>query len=171
MEYIGECAAIRVDFKGFLDARRHRHVQILRIGGDPVNGAGLAPKLPGDHAHFGAVIVNHLRDIGGGDVLITWRCHLLARRQIAPQLKAVHLTAPVAAGHLLMQDPAAGSHPLHIACAQFAGVPKAVGVIHRAFKDIGDRFDAAVRVPRKTPLKMCRDVVAEIVKQQERVHF
>src|SRR2546422_115592 len=49
--------------------------------------------------------------------------------------------------HLLMEDPAAGGHPLHITGSQGALVTEAVTVVHRPREDIGDGFDPAMGVP------------------------
>src|SRR3989449_6684922 len=49
--------------------------------------------------------------------------------------------------HLLMEDPAAGGHPLHVTGSQGALVTEAVTVVHRSREDIGDGFDPAMGVP------------------------
>ena len=56
----------------------------------------------------------------------------------------------VALGHLLVQDAAAGGHPLHVARGHLALVAEAVAVLDGAGEHVGDRFDAAVRMPRES---------------------
>src|SRR5271168_1384106 len=79
----------------------------------------------------------------------------------------MHASARVALRHFLVQDAAAGGHPLHVAGAEPALVTKAVGMLHRAGQHVGDSLDAAVRVPGKSGAIVLRPVVAEIVEQQE----
>ena len=77
----------------------------------------------------------------------------------------------VAARHLLMHDAAARGHPLHVAGAEHALVAEAVAVIDLAGQDIGDRLDAAMRMPGEAGLVLVGIVVAEIVQQQERIEL
>ena len=51
--------------------------------------------------------------------------------------------------HLLVQDAAAGRHPLHVAGAEAAAVAEAVAVLDGPGEHVGDRLDAAVRMPRE----------------------
>ena len=83
----------------------------------------------------------------------------------------MHAALRVAARHLLMHDAAAGRHPLHVARAEHALVAEAVAVIDLAGQDIGDRLDAAMRMPGKAGLVLVGIVVAEIVQQQERIEL
>src|SRR5882724_2535569 len=79
----------------------------------------------------------------------------------------MHAALVITLRHLLVQDSAPGSHPLHIASGHLALVAKAVAVFYRAGKYVGDRLDATVRMPRKSREIVCRIVVAEIVQQQK----
>jgi len=81
------------------------------------------------------------------------------------------MAAPVrvTGGHLLMDDPAAGRHPLDVAGAEQAAIAEAVAMLDGAGENIGDRLDAAVRMPRKAADIFGRIVVAEIVHHQERI--
>jgi hypothetical protein len=58
---------------------------------------------------------------------------------------------------------------LHVSRAQGAGVAEAVAMFDGAGQHIGDGLDAAVRMPGKPLEVLLRLVVAEIVKQQERI--
>ena len=53
-------------------------------------------------------------------------------------------------GHLLMDDTAAGSHPLDITGTDDPFVPHTVAMLHQPFKDVGDGLDPPVRMPGKT---------------------
>ena len=68
-----------------------------------------------------------------------------------------------------MHDAAAGGHPLDVARAKTALVAEAVAVIDGARQDIGDRLDAAMRMPRESGEIVGRIVVAEIIEEQERI--
>jgi|GEM_PF-5133196 len=113
------------------------------------------------------VVIRHDRNLFGGHVLITRCRHLEAARQVGPKLKPVHLAAGITARHFLMQDPAAGGHPLHRARAQSPQVAQRIRMIDRTFEHIGDGFDPPVRMLGEAFLKVLRIVIAEIVKEQE----
>ena len=146
---IGKGAAVGVDLEGLFHSGGDKDVEILRIGGDAVHRACLAPEFPHDDFHAGAVIVDYFRDLLALHILIARRGHLLTGRQVPPKLETVHLTIDVSFRHFLMQDAGAGSHPLHITCAKRAGIAERVAMLHRAGQDVGDRLDAPMRVPGK----------------------
>ena len=83
----------------------------------------------------------------------------------------MHAALRVALGHLLVQDAAAGRHPLHVAGGHFALVAQAVAVLDRAGQHVGDGLDPAVRMPGKSRQVIFRIVVAEIIQQQERIEI
>ena len=83
----------------------------------------------------------------------------------------MHAALRVALRHLLMHDAAAGRHPLHVAGAEHALIAEAVAVLDLAGQDVGDRLDAAMRMPGKAGLVLVGIVVAEIVEQQERIEL
>ena len=93
------------------------------------------------------------------------------RGQIGPKLEAVHLALGVAFRHFLMKDAGTSSHPLHIAAFQRAAIAQAVAMLHRAREDIGDGFNAAMRMPGKARHIVARGLTPEVVKQQERVEL
>ncbi len=68
-----------------------------------------------------------------------------------------------------MNDPAARRHPLHVTGGDGAAVPHAVAVLHRSGQDVGNGLDSAVRMPRKASQIILRNIIAEIVEQQERI--
>ena len=77
----------------------------------------------------------------------------------------------IALGHFLMQDAAAGGHPLHVAGGHFAFVAEAVAVLDRTGEHVGDGLDAAMRMPGKSRKVIFRILVAEIVQQQKRIEI
>jgi hypothetical protein len=113
--------------------------------------------------------VDHFRNLRRLDVLVARRRHFQRRRQIGPELEAVHAALRVALRHFLVHDAAAGGHPLHVARAEIAAIAQAVAVLDIAGKHIGNGLDAAMRVPGKAGAIIFRPVVAEIVEQQERI--
>ena|SRR5207244_1670443 len=70
-----------------------------------------------------------------------------------------------------MHDAAAGRHPLHIAGAQAAFVAEAVAVLDRTRKDVCDRFNPAMGMPREALQKILRTLVAEVVEQQKGIEL
>ena len=81
----------------------------------------------------------------------------------------MHASGGIALGHLLVDDSAAGGHPLNIAGGDGAVIAHAVAVLHRSGQDIRDGLDAAVGMPREARQVLLRHIVAEVVEQQERV--
>ena len=75
----------------------------------------------------------------------------------------MHAPLLITLGHLLVEDSAAGSHPLHVAGGHLALVAKAVAVFHRAGEHVGDRLNSSVRMPWKSRQIVFGVVVAEIV--------
>src|SRR5438128_8695791 len=79
----------------------------------------------------------------------------------------MHASGVIALRHLLMNDAAARRHPLHIARLDGAVIAHAVAVFNSTSKNIGDRLNAAVWMPGKSRQVVLRDIVAEIIQQQE----
>jgi hypothetical protein len=99
--------------------------------------------------------------------------HLVALRQIDPQLKAVHpaaLTLEVFRWHLGMHHASAGSHPLHVARPQTAGVAVRVTMLHLARDHVGNGLEAAMRMVGSA-LGLARREFhrPHLVEQQERI--
>ena len=127
------------------DAGSQLNVQIKRRGRDIHNGTRDVIHRPGDDADPDSILFVG-GDRGGGHFLIARLRHLEVRGQVDPQLEAIDVSARAAAGHFLVQDAATGTHPLHIAGTDQAGVAEAVAMTGGAFEHVGDGFDAAVRV-------------------------
>jgi len=74
-------------------------------------------------------------------------------------LEAMHATVSIALRHFLVEDAAAGGHPLQVASPKRALVAEAVLVFYRSGKYIGDGLDAAMRVPRKAGTVVIRAIM------------
>ena len=75
----------------------------------------------------------------------------------------MHAPAGVAPRHLLVEDPAAGGHPLNVSCTEIAAVAQTVAVLDVTGEDVRDRLDAAMRVPREAGEVVVGIVVSEVV--------
>src|SRR5215813_2355393 len=135
--------------EGLSLARSNRYIQVNRVSGDPVHWTGLAPKGSADHPDVGAVIVNDFGNIESFYFLVSRSGHLERRWKISPKLESMHPPGPVALGHLLMDDPAACSHPLHVAGGDHTAIAHAVAVLDCSRQHVGDGFDAAMGMPWK----------------------
>ena len=80
----------------------------------------------------------------GGKILVARRGHFVGRRQIDPELEAVNGDA--FGGDFIMDQSAAGSHPLHLAWQDRALMTLIVVVIDAALDDIGHGLDPTMRV-------------------------
>ena len=83
----------------------------------------------------------------------------------------MHPAGLIAFRHLLMDDPAAGRHPLNVAGGNGAAIPHAIAVFHRTGEHVGDRLDATMRMPRKAGQVILGNVIAKIVEKEERVEI
>ncbi len=104
-------------------------------------------------------------------LLVAGRRHLERRREVGPELEPVHPPVGVALGHLLVEDAAARRHPLDVTGPDDPLVPQAVLVLHGSGEHVGDRLDAAVRVPRESGPVVVRPVAAEVVEQEEGIEL
>src|SRR6267378_177194 len=116
-----------------------------------------------------AVIVRDLGDIQRLHFLVTWRSHFQRGWKICPELEAVHPPNVIALRHLLMNDPAACGHPLHVAGGDRAAISHAVAVFNGSSKNIRDGFDTAMGMPWEARQVVLRNIVAEVIEQEERV--
>ena len=171
LEHIGEGVARGLHRQALPLARRHPDVEVARVGRHAVHRAGLAPEAPADDPHRGAVVIGHLGDVLGHDVLVARRRHLQLRGQVGPELEAVHPPLRIALRHFLVHDAPPRRHPLHVPGPQGAGVAQAVAVAHGAGQHVGDGFDPPVRVPREPREVVGGALIAEVVEEQEGVEF
>lgn len=70
-----------------------------------------------------------------------------------------------------MDDPACRSHPLYTAALQKADIAHMVFMTHTAFKHVGHRFEAPVRVRWKAGDVVIRLVRSELVQHQKRIEL
>src|SRR4030095_14349893 len=101
--------------------------------------------LAGDHANARTGVDLGLGQTISAQLAVLWAAHLVARRQVEPELQpgdalGAHL------GHLLVQDAAARAHPLDVAGSDRPAVPERIAVGDLAVADERHRLDAAVRV-------------------------
>src|SRR5579883_906205 len=155
------------DGQGFAPPGRDGDIQIARVGRNPIDGSALAPEFTADDPNGGAVVIGNLRDLGGRNILVARRGHLQRRRQVGPQLEAVHASVGIALRHLLVQDSAARRHPLDVTGSETAPVAQAVAMLDRSGQHISDCLDPAVRMPGEAGPIVFGPVVAEIIKQQK----
>ena len=128
-----------------------------------VAAVGIPEFVKGDWIKRGAIVIDDLGNLGGLDVQVARRRHLVGRGKVRPELEAVHPASRVALRHFLVEDAAASRHPLDIARTERAAVAEAVAVVDRPGKDIGDRLYAAMGMPGETGQVILRSVVAEVV--------
>ena len=79
-----------------------------------------------------------------GKILVARRSHFVGSRQIDPELEAMNGDA--FGGEFIMDQSAAGGHPLHVAWPNRAFMPLIIVVIDAALDDIGHGLDPSVRV-------------------------
>src|SRR5262245_20204703 len=110
-----------------LGSRGKLHVHVKRRGGDVLNWPTDAVHCPGDDADPDPIFfISGNR--GGRHFLIARLGHFEVRGEVDPQLKTIDRSVLAAPGHLLMQDTATGTHPLHIAGADQTLVAEAVAM-------------------------------------------
>jgi hypothetical protein len=110
--------------------------------------------------------VSEARQLARGEVAIPGRDHLLARRQIEPELEAFHPPLRLLRD-LGMDQTAARGHPLDAAGLDQTFVARAVAMQHAPGDHIGHGLEAAVRVIRKAGDIVVRIVAAEGIEHQE----
>jgi len=81
--------------------------------------------------------------------------------EICPELEAPHQSILLPFGHFLVNNPAAGSHPLDISRRNRPLVPHTVPMLNLAIKHIGNRLDPSMGVPWKTS-----DIVIGIIRMK-----
>src|SRR5579859_5648935 len=81
----------------------------------------------------------------------------------------MHATGEISLGHLLVNDPASRRHPLDVAGGNLSVVSHTVAMGHGTRQNVGNGFDAAMRMPWKTRQIILRHIIAKIVQQQKRI--
>ncbi len=90
------------------------------FGGNAIHRSALAPEVAADDPHRGAVIVDDDGDVAGLDVLVARASSSSARKADWPRAGSRAYDGEIAFRHFLVQDTAAGRHPLQIAGTQHA---------------------------------------------------
>ena len=90
-------------------------------------------------------------------------------RQIGPQLKTPHQAILLPFRHFLVNNAAAGRHPLYIPGAYYAGIPHTVAMLYPTLEHISYSLNAPVRVPGKTPYIVPRIAGMEVIQEKEGV--
>src|SRR5207249_12124368 len=83
----------------------------------------------------------------------------------------MHAPPWVPARHLLMEDPAARGHPLHVTRSESALVSEAVAVVDGPREDVRDRFDPPMGVPGEPREVILGVLVAKVVEQEEGIEL
>ena len=91
--------------------------------------------------------------------------------RLAQSWKPYRAAMVVFLGHFLMDDAAAGSHPLHVARGDNALVAHTVTVFDFSGQNIGDSFNPPVGMPGKSFEVIGRMVAAKIVQEEKRVEL
>jgi len=143
-------------------------IEVNRLGGRLLDHALDLAQLASDHFHLHPGRRRYHGYLLGGIFLITRRTHLVACRQVEPQLEAAHQPFHLL-GHFRMHDAAPGTHPLHAARAKQPLVTVIVTVAHAAIEHVGDRFKAAMRVIGEAGNVIAGLVRAKGIEHQKRV--
>src|SRR5579871_431044 len=83
----------------------------------------------------------------------------------------MHPARLIALGHFLVDNAATRRHPLHIPSRDGAAISHAVAVLHGSRQHVGNRLDAAMRMPRKAGEVILRNIVTKIVQKQEGIEL
>src|SRR5262249_5740228 len=87
VEHVSESLARRFNWQCFLLARRNRHVEVSRIGGNSLNWSRLSPAVTADQSHVRTIVISDDRNVGCLDLLITGSCHLERGGEVFPLLE------------------------------------------------------------------------------------
>src|SRR5580704_15284611 len=166
-ENVREGVAGRLDWQSLPPALSDGHIEVDRIGGDPVHGPGFPPKVSADDANLSGVVVSDDRNIECLNLLVAGLRHFKQGGEVRPQLKPVHSTCMITLRHLLMDNPASRRHPLNVACGDGAMVAHAIAVFDRPCENVRDGLDAAVWMPREACEIIVRNVIAEVVQEKK----
>src|SRR4030095_2984006 len=81
----------------------------------------------------------------------------------------MHASCAIALRHLLMNDAAPSSHPLHVTGAYSAAIADAVTMLNSACENVSNRLNAPMPVPGETCQVVLGDIIAKIIQEEERV--
>src|ERR1700687_4364108 len=145
------------------------HIEVLGARDDVAHRPAHPGRRAGNDLDRGTARVLYFGNLAARDAAVARRRHFIRRRQVRPQLEPVHRPARIALGHLLVDDAAAGGHPLHIVRGDRAAVAEAVAVFDGAAQHVRDGLHPTVRMPRETFQVVVGLVGTEVVEQQKGV--
>ena len=151
------------------DPRGDVDIHEFRVDDDILHRSAHTIEHTADHFDSDPGGEDNLRDGRRRDVTVAGRHHLPVGRQVGPVLEAPHGTGGAHPGHLLVNDAAAGGHPLHVTGADHPPVAHAVAMFHQAFEDVGDGLDPPVGMPGKAGQVLFRFAGMEVIQHQKRV--
>src|SRR3990172_6005601 len=125
-------------------------VKIFRVNYNVLNRTLHVTEPAGYDLDFCAVVQYHLRDICAYYIAVAWLHHLVACREIGPELKSTHQAVGITIRHFLMYDPTAGGHPLQVTGGYYALVSHAVTMLYLSAEDISYGLYPAMRMPRES---------------------
>ena len=143
-------------------------VEVKRLGVRPLHRRLQALAGASDHGHRNTVPGDGVGQVGGLEVPVPGRVHLLAAVQVEPELKAFH-QACLLLRDFRMDDAPARRHPLHATVLQQAFMARAVAVQHAPGDHVGDGLEASVRMVGEAGDVVVGLVAAKGVQHQKRV--
>src|SRR2546427_7118786 len=144
-EHVGKRVTRSVDVEPFPLTSRHKNVEVIRIGSYSFHRPLFAPEFTTHDSHASAVVVSHLGYRARRNILVARIGHLQRRGQVGPELEAVHPAMRISLRHLLVENAAAGSHPLNVTGGDFSIVAHALAGVDPA------RAPAAASLASATP--------------------
>lgn len=150
--------------------RRNRNIQIDRVRSDPADRAGYATDRSRNYSYLCSAFDLDLWDLAGPNTLVSWPRHFELCRQVDPELESIdalrtHLR------HLLVHNPAPGSHPLNVACSDAPSISKRVFVVNLTFEDVGYSLYSSVRMQWKAGFVIRRVARGKVIQQQKRIQI
>src|SRR5450759_4090458 len=83
----------------------------------------------------------------------------------------MHASLRVSLRHFLVENSTPCGHPLHVAGSEPAPVSQTVAMVDISRQHIGNRLDAAVRMPWKSGTIVLRTFIAEIIEQEKGIEL
>ena len=146
-------------------------IEIFRVGDDILDRPDGAVNLTADDFDFDALIKRDFGNLMALNVSIAGGHHLVGSGEVGPELKAVHAAPVIALGHFLVNDAAAGGHPLHVPWGDHSFVAQAVAMFHFPGCDISNGLNSPVGMPGEAFQIIGGIVAAEIIQEEKRVKF
>jgi hypothetical protein len=150
---------------------RHRDIEVFRLSDDIRHRPRSSMNLPANDLYLDALGESELGNLGALHVPVAGLHQLVGGREISPELKAVYATLVIPLRHLLVDDAAAGRHPLHIPRCNYSAVAQAVAMVHFSSYDICDGFNATMRMPGEALQIVGGVIAAKIIQEEEGVEL